>query len=113
MASNNHAEVIKDLTETQRIMGEFEDMAARGCSFKVLQFNPAVDRFEISCWRVSNFPTLPDVEVSGTMMDGAAIAALWNSNSDTVEAVYFGNGCFGLFYQSDGRAYIAIRDREL
>ena len=102
-----------DLTEAQRIMAEFEDMAARGCSFRVLQFNPAVDRFAISCWRESNFPTLPDVEEGGTTLEGAAIAALWNSNSDTVEAVYFGNGCFGLFYESDGRAYIAIRDREL
>jgi hypothetical protein len=31
MASNNYAEVIMDLTETQRIMAEFDDMAARGC----------------------------------------------------------------------------------
>jgi len=111
MASNNYAEVITDLTEARRIMAEFEDMAARGCSFKVLQFNPAVDRYEISCWRESNFPTLPDVEEGGTTLEGAAIAALWNSNPDTVGAVNFGNGYFGLFFESEGQRHIAIPEQ--
>jgi hypothetical protein len=48
MASNNYAEVITDSTEAQRVLAEFESMAARGCSFKVRQFNPEVDRFEVA-----------------------------------------------------------------
>jgi hypothetical protein len=113
MASNNYAEVITDSTEAQRVIAEFEGMAAQGCNFKVMQFNPDVDRFEVSCWRESNFPTLLDVEAGGTPMDGTAAATLWNVNAETVEAVDFGNGYYGLFYESDGRCYIAIRDGEL
>ena len=87
-------------------------MAVRGCSFKVRQFNPDVDRFEVACWRESNFPTLIDVEAGGTTMDGAAVAALWNANADTLKSINFGNGYLGLFYESEGRCYIAIPDRE-
>jgi len=80
MASNNYAEVITDSTKAQQVVAEFESMAEQGYSFKVLQFNPELDRFEVSCWRQSNFPTLLDVEASGTAMDGAAMVALWKSN---------------------------------
>lgn len=41
-------------------------------------------------------------------MDGATATALWNANADTLESINFGNGYFGLFYQSEGRSYIAI-----
>src|SRR5579885_1337415 len=54
MASNNYAEVITDFTEAQRVQAELESMAARGSSFKVRQFNPEVDRFEVACRRESN-----------------------------------------------------------
>jgi len=112
MASNNYAEVITDSTEAQRVLEEFESMAVRGCSFKVRQFNPDVDRFEVACWRESNFPTLVDVEAGGTTMDGAAATALWNANADTLRSIDFGNGHLGLYYESEGRCYIAIPDRE-
>jgi hypothetical protein len=69
MASNNYAEVITDSTEAQRVLAELESMAAQGCSFLVREFNPKVDRFEVACWRESNYPTLLDVEAGGKPMD--------------------------------------------
>lgn len=48
MASNNYAEVITDSTEAQRVLAELESMATQGASFRVMQFNPDVDRFAIS-----------------------------------------------------------------
>lgn len=110
MASNNYAEVITDSTEAQQVVAKFESMAEQGYSFKVLHFNPELDRFNVSCWRESNFPTLLDVEASGTTMDGAAVAALWKSNGHTVQAINFGNTYRGLYYESHDRSYIAIRD---
>jgi hypothetical protein len=112
LASNNYAEVIIDSTEADWVVAEFEGMAVRGCSFKILQFDPARDQFEVSCWQESNFPTLLDVEAGGTIMDGTAAATLWSMNAGTVEAVNFGNGYFGLYYESEGRGYLAIREGE-
>ena len=112
MASNNYAQVIRDSTEAQRVLAELESMAAQGSSFIVMQFNPEVDRFEISCWRESNYPTLIDVEARGTTMRGAAVAALWNANAATLKSINFGNGYLGLFYESEGRCYVAIPDGE-
>ena len=112
MASNNYAEVITDSTEAQQVVAKFESMAEQGYSFKVLQFNPELDRFNDSCWRESNYPTLLDVEASGTTMDGAAVMALWKSNACTVQAINFGNTYRGLYYESHDRSYIAIRDAE-
>jgi hypothetical protein len=109
MASNNYAEVIIDSTEAKRVLAEFESMAARGCSFKVRQFNPDVDRFEVACRRESNFPTLVDVEAGGATMDGSAALTLWNANADTLKSINFGNGYLGLFYESEGQSYIAIQ----
>jgi len=103
MGSNNYAEVISDPTKARQVLAEFEGLAARGGSFKVLGFNPDVDRFAISLGRESNFPTLPDVEEGGATMDGAAVSAVWNANADTVQAVNFGNGHSGLYYESGGR----------
>lgn len=110
MASNNYAEVITDSTKAQQVVAKFESMAEQGYSFKVLQFNPELDRFNVSCWRESNFPTLLDVEASGTTMDGTAVVALWKSNARTVQAIDFGNTYRGLYYESHDRSYIAIRD---
>ncbi len=110
MASNNYAEVITDSTEAQQVVAKFESMAEQGYGFKVLQFNPELDRFNVSCRRESNYPTLLDVEASGTTMDGAAVAALWKSNARTVQAIDFGNTYRGLYYESHDRSYIAIRD---
>ena len=62
-----------------------------GLRFEVLQFDPDVDRFEVACWRESNFPTLLDVEAGGTTMDGVAATALWNANADTLKSINFGN----------------------
>jgi hypothetical protein len=108
MASNNYAEVVTDTNAAQPIIDKFESMATQNCTFKVLQFNPQVDRFAISCLRESNFPTLPDVEEGGATMDGAAVSAVWNANADTVQAVNFGNGHSGLYYESGGRGYMVI-----
>jgi len=108
MGSNNYAEVISDPTKARQVLAEFEGLAARGGSFKVLGFNPDVDRFAISLGRESNFPTLPDVEEGGATMDGAAVSAVWNANADTVQAVNFGNGHSGLYYESGGRGYMVI-----
>lgn len=110
IASNNYAELITNRSEAQRIVAHFESVAARGCSFIVMEFNPAVDRFPISCGRESNFPTLPDVEVGGLVVKGTAITLLWSSNRHTIEAVNFGNGYFGLYYEAEDRSYIAISD---
>ena len=41
-------------------------------------------------------------------MDGAAAAAVWSINAETVKAVDFGKGYSGLFYQSEGRSCIPI-----
>jgi hypothetical protein len=112
MASNNYAEVITDSTEAQQVVAKFESMAEQGYSFKVLQFNPELDRFNDSCWRESNYPTLLDVEASGTTMDGATVVVLWKSNARTVQAIDFGNTYFGLYYESLDRSYIAIRDAD-
>jgi hypothetical protein len=108
MPSNNYAEVITDSAEAQRVLAELESMAARGSSFKVRQFNPEVDRFEVACWRESNYPTLVDVEAGGITMDATTVTALWKANSDTLASINFGNGFFGLYYESEGRSYIAI-----
>jgi hypothetical protein len=110
MASNNYAEVITDSTEAQQVVAKFESMAEQGYSFKVLQFNPELDRFKVSCCRESNVPTLLDVEAGGTTMDGTAVVALWKSNARTVQAINFGNAYRGLYYESHDRSYIAIRD---
>ena len=110
MASNNYAEVITDSTKAQQVVAKFESMAEQGYSFKVLQFNPELDRFNIYGRRQSNYPSLLHVEASGTTMDGAAVAALWKSNARTVQAINFGNTYFGLYYESQDRSYIAIRD---
>ena len=112
MASNNYAEVITDSTEAQQVVAKFESMAEQGYSFKVLQFNPELDRFNVSCWRESNYPTLLDVEASGTTMDGATVVVLWKSNARTVQAIDFGNTYRGLYYESHDRSYIAIRDAD-
>ena len=111
MASNNYAEVITDSTEAQQVVAKFESMAEQGYSFKVLQFNPELDRFKVYGGD-SNYPTLDDVEASGTTMDGAAVAALWKSNARTVQAINFGNTYRGLYYESHDRSYIAIRDAD-
>jgi hypothetical protein len=110
MASNNYAEVITNSTKAQEVVAKLESMAEQGYSFKVLQFNPELDRFAIYGGRESNFPTLPDVEASDTTMDGAAVMALWKSNARTVQAIDFGNTYRGLYYESHDRSYIAIRD---
>ena len=47
MASNNYAEVITDSTKAQQVVAKFESMAEQGYSFKVLQFNPELDRFKV------------------------------------------------------------------
>ncbi len=112
MASNNYAEVITNSTEAQQVVAKFESMAEQGYSFKVLQFNPELDRFNVSCWRESNFPTLLDVEASGTTMDGVVVVALWKSNARTVQAINFGNTYRGLYYESRDKSYIAIRDAD-
>jgi hypothetical protein len=109
MASNNYAEVITDSTESQQVVAKFESMVEHGYSFKVLQFNPELDRFKVY-GGYSNYPTLDDVEASGTTMDGAAVAALWKSNARTLQAINFGNTYRGLYYESHERSYIAIRD---
>ena len=109
MASNNYAEVITDSTEAQQVVAKFESMAEQGYSFKVLQFNPELDRFNVSCRRESNYPALLDVEASGTTMDGAAVTALWRSNAPTLQAINFGNTYRGLYYESHDKSYIAIR----
>jgi hypothetical protein len=112
MASNNYAEVITDSTEAQRVLAEFESMAAQGSSFTVMQFNPDVDRFEVACWRESNFPTLVDVEACGDPMDAATATTLWNAHADTLRSIDFGNGFIGLYYESEGRSYIAVPERQ-
>ena len=111
MGSNNYAEVVTDSTKAQWVLAELKSTAARGCRFKVLEFNPEVDRFPISCWRESNFPTLLDVEASDTTMDGSAVMSLWNANAATLESINFGNGYFGLYHESEGRSYIAIPEQ--
>lgn len=111
MPSNNYAEVITDSTEAQRVLADLESMATQGSSFKVMKFNPDVDQF-VSCAGVSNYPTLIDVEACGTTMDCSAALTLWHENSDTLASINFGNGYFGLYYESGGRSYIAIPDRE-
>ena len=112
MASNNYAEVITDSTKAQWVVAELESMAAQGSGFKVMQFNPEVDRFKIYGGRESNYPTLIDVEAYGTTMHAATVTTLWNANADTLASINFGNGYFGLYYESEGRSYIAIPDRE-
>jgi hypothetical protein len=108
MPSNNYGVVVNDLTEKQRVLAELKSTAAQGSKFTVMQFNPDVDRFDISCWRWSNIPTLLDVQACGTTMNAATATALWNANVDTVESIDFGNGYFGLHYKSEGSSYIAI-----
>ena len=108
MGSNNYAEVITDPIESRRILADLERRAALGKTFKVLQFNPDVDRFPISLGRESNFPTLLDVEEGGATLDGPTVKALWSGHNDAVEAVSFGNGIVGLFYQWDGLSYMVI-----
>jgi hypothetical protein len=112
MPSNNYAEVITDSTKAQWVLADLKSTAAQGSNFTVIEFDPDVDQFKISSWRVSNFPTLLDVEDCGTTMDAATATALWSANADTVESINFGNGNFGLYYESEGRSYIAIPDRE-
>ena len=69
MGSNNEAAVITDPTKTRQVLAEFEGLAARGASFKVLGFNPDLDRFAISPGRESNLLTLQNVEMEGAVLD--------------------------------------------
>ena len=108
MASNNYAEIVTSSSDEHRILANFENMAARGCSFRVMRFNPQVDRFELSCWRVSNFPALPDVEAGGATISGCAASMLWKSSVGTLEAINFGNGYFGVFFLLGDWHFIAI-----
>jgi hypothetical protein len=108
MGSNNYAEVITDPMEARQILANLKRMATLGETFKVLKFNPDTDRFAISLGRESNFPTLLDVEEGGATLDGTKIKGLWSGQGDAVEAVSFGNGFTGVFYQSEGSSYMAI-----
>ena len=108
MGSNNYAEVITDPIKARQVVAEFEQIAAGGCKFAVLKFNPDVDRFAISLGRESNFPTLQDVELDGANLEGSAAKTLWSRHGDTVKAVDFGNGYFGLFFELGGLGYMAI-----
>jgi len=108
MASNNYAQLVTDSTEAQLVLAKLESIAAQGSSFIVRQFNPDVDSFEVACRRESNFPTLRDVEAGGEPMDGAAALTLWRANADTLQSINYGNGFIGLYYESEGRSYIAV-----
>ncbi len=107
MASNNYALIISDPTKARWVLTDLNRMASRGGAFKVLKFNPASDRFPISCGRESNLPPLLYVEEDGTTVDGAIVQAQWSSGN-TVEAIDFGNGVFGFFCESAGLGYMAI-----
>ena len=107
MASNNYAAVIEDTAQAQKVLADLNDVAVQGQAFKVLEFNPDTDRFDISGGRESNFPTLDVVEESGTAIDGPT---LLSKLADVAQAIDFGNGHVGLFYASDGLRYIAIPD---
>jgi hypothetical protein len=71
MASNNYALIISDPTKARWVLTDLNRMASRGGAFKVLKFNPASDRFPISCGRESNLPPLLYVEEDGATVDGA------------------------------------------
>jgi hypothetical protein len=108
MGSNNYAEVITDPIKARQVLANLKRLATLGETFKVLQFNPEVDRFPISLGRESNFPTLLDVEEGGATLDGPKVKGLWSGHNGAVEAVSFGNTYVGVFYQSDGLSYMAI-----
>jgi len=108
MGSNNYAEVITDPIKAREVLSQLEKLAGEGWAFKVLKFNPDTDRFAISLGRESNFPPLPVVEQYGTTLDGPVAKVRWSAHSGAVEAVSFGNGLVGLFYESDGLGYMAI-----
>jgi hypothetical protein len=105
MASNNYAEVITDPIEARQVVADFKRLAALGWTFKVLEFNPDTDRFAIYGGRESNFPTLLDVEAGGVAIDGATLSS---KLGDAAQAIDFGNGYIGLFYESDGLGSMAI-----
>jgi hypothetical protein len=108
MGSNNYAEVITDLTKARVVLADFERLAVQGSTFTRLEFNADVDRFPIFGGRESNFPCLQDVEEGGAAVAGLIAQALWSRHGDTVEAVDFGNGHVGLFYESDGLGHMVI-----
>jgi hypothetical protein len=99
MGSNNYAGVITDSAKAREVVAKFEELAAEGATFKVIEFNPEVDRFAIAMARASNFPTLPHVEDFGTPLDGGIAHAKWSKHSETIQAIFFGNGYFGLSTQ--------------
>ena len=105
MGSNNYAEVITDSAQAQKVLADLKGLAAQGRAFKVLKFNPDTDRFTISLRRESNLPTLEDVELDGTAIDGPTLSS---KLGDAARAIDFGNGYVGLFYESDGLGYMAI-----
>jgi hypothetical protein len=100
--------VITDPIKAREVLSQLEKLAGEGWAFKVLKFNPDTDRFEIFLGRESNFPPLPVVEQYGTTLDGPVAKVRWSAHSGAVEAVSFGNGLVGLFYESDGLGYMAI-----
>jgi hypothetical protein len=108
MGSNNYAEVITDTAQAHRVLADLNRLAALGRPFKVLEFNPEVDRFAISLGRESTFPSLEDVEASGIAIDGPIAKSMWSSHGDAAQALDFGNGYVGLCYESDGLSYVAI-----
>jgi hypothetical protein len=109
VASNNYAEVINDLGKSRRVLADFKRLATEGSTFRVFKFNPDTDRFAISGGRESNFPTLADIEQGGTAIDGATLLA---KLGDATEAIDFGNGHFGVFYESDGLGHIVVRSTD-
>jgi len=108
MGSNNYAEVITDTAQAQKVLADLNRLAVQGRAFKVLEFNPDTDRFTISLGRESNFPSLEDVEAGGIAIDGPIAKSMWSSHGDAAQAIDFGNGYVGLFYESDGLGYMAI-----
>lgn len=105
MASNNYAEVITDVVHAQKVLADLNQLAAQGQPFKVLKFNPDTDRFAIFGGRESNFPTFDVVEESGTAIEGPT---LLSKLGKAAQAINFGNGHVGVFYESDGLCYMAI-----
>jgi hypothetical protein len=105
MGSNNYAEVITDTAQAQKVLADLNRLAVQGRAFKVLEFNPDTDRFAIYGGRESNFPTLDHVEQGGAAIEGPTLSS---KLGDAAQAIDFGNGYVGLFYESDGLGYMAI-----
>jgi hypothetical protein len=108
MGTYNYAEVMDNAPE---MVSFFDGLVEKGSKFQALGFNPDTDLFTAAQGRVSNYPTLDDVEFGGKYLSSAEAQAIWRT-ADNVESINFGNGYVGLCCEKESK-FVMVITKEL